>query len=473
MVREAESTGAARAAEAAPLSGQIAARVDRLPLTRVQWELAILTQIAWGIIVLNTDGIAARLYPFVWKPHHVVSTFEYGVIQALAVGLGILLGDFSMGLVADRYGRRPAIILSAILAGLFIWPFAWLTNFWGLAVVSILSTLGVGAILATHSVYIAEVVSPEVRNRVLLAAQSTTALIGVVGGLMAYYWIPGQYQFYVYVMGASQLLILLPLLLWRLPESPRWLEARGRHAEAERVMAKLEQRTAGAYGKPLPEPDPRPHPVIMGGHFLAGLRELLLNAEYRERTILLLVVWVLGYAGIIYGIGAFALVYLVDHGGSAHFVFLLAIIAGLVNFVAFQVNAQLRERFERRHVVMVLSLVFIVPWIVMYFETKLSILAVGYVVAAIGAALWLFNMYNYTTIAFPTRLRSAGMGTCDGVGHLGAWLGVTLTGTLYTIGPNHLAWLLFCLVPGALLPSLLIWARGVNQRSAVLELVST
>src|SRR5579883_841528 len=197
--------------------GKIAARIDRLPLTRVQWELAILTQLAWGFIVSGTDGVAARLYPFIWKPQHVVTSFQYSTLYALEVGVGILIGDYLMGFVADRYGRRPATIAAALLAGAFVWPFAFVTNFWALAILSVLSTLGVGAILSTHATYITEVVGHGVRNRVLLASQGTTALVAVGVGLMAFYWIPSRYQLYVYLLAAAQLVILLPLLWWRLP----------------------------------------------------------------------------------------------------------------------------------------------------------------------------------------------------------------------------------------------------------------
>ena len=55
------------------IHGHIAARVDRLPLTRVQWQLAILVEITWGFIIFDTDGIGARLYPFVWRPNHIVT----------------------------------------------------------------------------------------------------------------------------------------------------------------------------------------------------------------------------------------------------------------------------------------------------------------------------------------------------------------------------------------------------------------
>ena len=62
---------AAAASGGTTVHGTIAARIDRLPLTRVQWQLAILVEITWGFIIVDTDGIGARLYPFVWRPNHV------------------------------------------------------------------------------------------------------------------------------------------------------------------------------------------------------------------------------------------------------------------------------------------------------------------------------------------------------------------------------------------------------------------
>ena len=89
-------------ANAAAIHGHIAARIDRLPLTRVQWHLAILVEITWGFIIFDTDGIGARLYPFVWRPNHIIDVYQYAVIQALQVGAGILLGVYLMSWVADR-----------------------------------------------------------------------------------------------------------------------------------------------------------------------------------------------------------------------------------------------------------------------------------------------------------------------------------------------------------------------------------
>ncbi len=468
-----EEAGRASAQAVPPdaMRGQIAARIDRLPLTRVQWQLAILVEAAWGFIIFDTDGIGARLYPFVWRPHHVVTVFQYSVVQALQVGLGILLGVFLMSWVADRHGRRPAMLLATLLGGICVWPFAYVTNFWGLVFLSVLSTLGVGGIVATHSVYLAEMTSHAIRNRVMLASQGVTALVAVLVALLGFWLIPGQWQLYLWISAAILLVVFLPLLFWLLPESPRWLEARGHHAAAEREIERLEERCRRAGHPTLPDPDHGVHPVLVADK--GNSREIFANPQYRGRTIVLIAVWLLGYAGLIYGTGAFAAVYMVDHGASAHFVFLTFAVSGAVIFFAFQVNSRLGERVERRDVMSGMAGLFIVSWIVIYFFPSLPIIAVFFTISRIGVALWLFNLYNYTAVAYPTRIRSRAFAWTDGLGHLGAWAGVTLLGPLYVLGPNHLGWILWILVPGALIPATLIRTFGIKQAGVVLEQIST
>jgi MFS family permease len=461
----------ASAAQADAIHGRIAARIDRLPLTGFQWRLAILIEVTWGFIIFDTDGIGARLYPFVWRPHHTVTVDQYAVIQALQVGLGIILGAFLMSWVADRYGRRPAILLATILGGICIWPFAYVTNFWALVFLSILSTLGVGGIVATQSVYLSEMTSPQIRNKVLLASQGITALVSASVNLLAFWLIPGRWQAYLWVSAAVEIIVLLPLLLWLLPESPRWLETRGRHEEAERVVENLEARCRRAGAGTLPEPDQGMHPVIVAEK--GAWREIVNNPQYRGRTIVILICWLLSYAGLIYGSGAFAAVYMVDHGATAHFVFLTFVIGAVVVFFGFQVNARISDAIERRDVMCAMACLFAATFLVVYLAPNLWVIAAFFILSRIGVGLWLFNLYNYTAVAYPTRMRAAAFAWTDGLGHLGAWGGVTLLGPLYTWGPNHLGWFLWLLLPGSLLPAFVIRAFGIRQSGAVLEQVST
>jgi MFS family permease len=458
-------------ARADAIHGRIAARIDRLPLTSFQWRLAILIEVTWGFIIFDTDGIGARLYPFIWRPHHILTVDQYAVIQALQVGLGVLLGAYLMSWVADRFGRRPAILLATLLGGLCIWPFAYVTNFAALILLSILSTLGVGGIVATHSVYLSEMTSPQIRNKVLLASQGVTALVAACVNLLAFWLIPGRWQAYLWVSAAVEIAILLPLLLWFLPESPRWLETRGRHAEAEEVVEDLEERCRRAGSGPLPEPNEGMHPVIVAEK--GAWREIFLSPLYRGRTIVTLTCWILGYAGLIYGSGAFAAVYMVDHGGTPHFVFLTFVVASLVVFVGFQINARISEAVERRDVMCTMACLFAATFLVIYLIPNLWVIAVFFTLSRIGVGLWLFNLYNYTAVAYPTRMRAAAFAWTDGLGHLGAWGGVTLLGPLYAWGPNHLGWFLWLLIPGSLIPAFLIRTLGIKQSGAVLEQVST
>jgi MFS family permease len=144
-----------------------------------------------------------------------------------------------------------------------------------------------------------------------------------------------------------------------------------------------------------------------------------------------------------------------------------------VLFVAFQVNARLGERVERRDVIAIMATLFAACWVVAWAVPTLSVIAVCYIISRIGTGLFLFNLYNYTAVAYPTRIRAIAFAWTDGLGHLGAWGGVTLLGPLYAFGPNHLGWILWIVLPGALLPAVLIRGYGILQSRAVLEQVST
>ena len=180
-----------------------------------------------------------------------------------------------------------------------------------------------------------------------------------------------------------------------------------------------------------------------------------------------------GYAGLIYGVGALLAVYMVDHGATAHEVFLTLAAAYGVLFVVFQVNARLGERVERRNVIAVMAVLFAACWLVEWAVPALSVIVVCYIISRIGTGLFLFNLYNNTAVAYPTRVRAVAFAWTDGLGHLGAWGGVRLLGPLYAFGPNHLGWMLWIVVPGALLPAVLIRGYGIRQSRAVLEQVST
>ena len=81
MAQDMSGAKAAAGGTTVVIRGEMAARVDRLPMSRMAWEIALLVQVGWACSA-SVDATAARLYPFIWLPHHVMTSFEYSVLYA-------------------------------------------------------------------------------------------------------------------------------------------------------------------------------------------------------------------------------------------------------------------------------------------------------------------------------------------------------------------------------------------------------
>jgi MFS family permease len=462
------------AAEAEPVAtGRIAARIDRLPLTWVQWRLALITQVFWGVIIA-ADGIPAKLYPFVWGPRHAFGLGALSILLAVGNGAGILLGEYLIGIVADRWGRRAALLLSSLAIGLLMWPTALTDNFALLLLFFGVSSIGMGGVLSTNVVYMGEIVPPRHRGRVMLASQILAVwLFGLLGNLPAILWVPAHYDWFIYFFCVLAIVVLVPLALWAMPESPRWLEAHGRHTQAERVIAKLEaaclRRSRLAS---LPEPAYADYRVPVTEHVPV---KQLLAGQYGRRTILLLVAWILFYSGIFYGFGGYEPSALHAFHLSAGLTFGVILVSSMVgggSGLAF--SSWLGERVERRRTILVCALINIAAlWAFFYVHSVVA--AFVLITISWGAAqTLLFNLYNYTAASYPTRLRATGMGLTDGVGHIGSVFGPIVAGALFaaTATVNFAGWFAYITIPGALIPAILIAWYGIDQRRAILEQIS-
>jgi MFS family permease len=454
-------------------TGRIAARIDRLPLTWVQWRLSIITQIFWGVIIA-ADGIPAKLYPFIWGPRHDFGTGAFSVMLAVQFGAGILIGEYLIGIVADRWGRRTALLASSVVIALLIWPTAITNNFWWLLLFFGLSSLGMGGVLSTNVVYMGEIVGPKDRGRVMLASQVVAVLVfGALGNVPGLFWVPGHYRWFIALFAIAPLVVLVPLALFAMPESPRWLEAHGRHDEAEKIMTGLEAEALRRSGlSVLPEPDYARYAVPVTQH--VPMRELF-RGQYGQRTFVLLAAWILGYGGIVYGFAGYEPALLQAFGLTAGQTFGVLLASNVVGGCAgLAICSWLNERVERRHTILAAALINCAALYVLYFVH--SVIAAYVLVSFSWGAetVWLFSMYNYTAACYPTRVRATGIGLTDGVGHLGAIFGPLVAGALFAVTANggHYGWFLYVTIPGALIPALLIARRGINQRLAILEQIS-
>jgi MFS family permease len=462
------------AAEETLTTGRIAARIDRLPITWAQWRLALLTQLFWGIIIA-VDGTPAKLYPFVWGPRHDFGLAAFSVLLAVGNGAGIIIGEYLISLVSDRFGRRLAMILSALSIVLFLWPTALTDNYDLLMLFFFLSSFGIGGMISASVVYMGEIVSPRQRGRIMLASQIVAVVVvGLLSNLPALFWVPTHYQWVIYLLCFLSLVIVMPLTLWAMPESPRWLEAHGRHAEAERVIEALERECLRRSGlTTLPEPDYAGYVVPVTEH--VPVRQML-RGQYGRRTILLLIVWILLYSGMFYGFGGFEPSILHAFHLSSALTFAVILVSTVLGGgVGLAFSSWLGERVERRRTIFVSAMVNLAALWAFFFVHSV-VLSFVLITISWGAAMTvLFNLYNYSAASFPTRLRTTGVGMTDGLGHLGSIFGPIVAGALYaaTATAGFVGWFAYITIAGALIPGLILVSFGINQRRAILEQLST
>jgi putative MFS transporter len=376
-----------------------------------------------------------------------------------------LIGGYAIGWLSDRIGRRKALILSSVLAGVFTWPFGYVMDYPALVVLSIADTLGFAGYLAVNVVYMSEMMGPAVRSKVIRSAQvlAIFLLSVVLSSLIPHYWIPGEYRRYLWLLAALNIVVALTLS-WRMPESPRWLEARERRDQARTIVERMEARVTKRHPV-LPEPDLTPHQVVAEEktRWLAPF-----GRQYVAVTVFLLVVMVLGY-GHVYGYAGYRFLFLAESRHySAGFIFALAAWAAAASAAVYLLNALLGERVEPKYTQLVGAIMFAGGWWGVYATHTTPALVTFFIVATVGTTLWQFSMWAYIPGNYPTRMRSLGTGWTEGVGHVGAWGGVLLSGVVFAAAAP-LGWILLITIPGALLPACMVAIFGKRQRRRTLE----
>jgi SP family sugar:H+ symporter-like MFS transporter len=163
---------------------------------------------------------------------------------------GCALGAFLAGRFADIFGRRKVMMLAATIFIVSALGSGAAHSALMLALARFFAGAAVGAASILSPAYISEVTPAHVRGR-LSSAQQVMIISGLTGAFLANYFLAqaagsslgtfwgghAAWRWMFWVQAAPALLFLLTLLA--IPESPRFLVAKGRNAEAERVLARL------------------------------------------------------------------------------------------------------------------------------------------------------------------------------------------------------------------------------------------
>ncbi len=168
--------------------------------------------------------------------------------------LGCILGAATAGMLSDRFGRKRALILSALLFTVSaIWS-AIPDNLIEFNIARIIGGIGVGMASMLSPLYIAEISPPEIRGR-LVSYNQFAIVTGILLVYFVNYTIAGMGNEtwntttgWRWMFGSEALpAALFILALLTIPESPRWLVKQGEAERAETILRRLSspERAAG------------------------------------------------------------------------------------------------------------------------------------------------------------------------------------------------------------------------------------
>lgn len=226
-----------------------AERLERLPFTRWHWGIIAIALIIWLTEAID-NGLTGATIPSL-KSAFKLSGAEIGTIASVTT-LGIIISLILSGVAIDYFGKRKTLMLGMLIFGLATVITAFAPSFSIVILFRFLAGLGMGMVFTIPYQFVVEFVPAKYRG---YAVGSINAVLnfGYFANLLAasiivpdYGWRP------MYIFGGISLIALI-FVYFYMPESPRWLEMKGRYAESDRMLNQIEGKIQRYSGKQLPE----------------------------------------------------------------------------------------------------------------------------------------------------------------------------------------------------------------------------
>ncbi|WP_126246341.1 sugar porter family MFS transporter [Chitinophaga rhizosphaerae] len=183
-------------------------------------------------------AVISGALPFLRETFGLNAWWEGFLTGSLA--LGCMAGCAMAGALAERFGRKPGLLLAALIFTLSSLGMAFSNSFTVFTAMRFAAGIGVGMASILSPLYIAEISPAHLRGR-NVSINQLTIVIGILITNLVNYFLAGKgvdAWRWMFGLGAVPSFIFL-LGVSRLPESPRWLAAQGRLEEASRILARI------------------------------------------------------------------------------------------------------------------------------------------------------------------------------------------------------------------------------------------
>jgi putative MFS transporter len=404
---------AAEAAAREPAFSPIGARLDALGGS---WRL-------WRLIALISLGGFFEFYDLMMTAYVSPGLERAGIFHRGAAGLfgqsdqaafasatflGLFIGTILFARVADRFGRRAIFTVSLVWYALATLAMSTCHTALGLDAWRLVSGIGIGVELVTIDAFVGELAPARLRGRAFAVNQAIQFLAVPAVAVAAWLLVP-RTPFgiagwrWVMLLGAAGAVVVWAIRA-RLPESPRWLERRGRIAEAEAILDRLEtgrrSRPSRRGAKTFAAPPPGAQPGRLAEAFAP---------PFRRRTLMLIVFNIAQAIGF-YGFGNWAPSLIAAQGHSVTHSLAYASAIAAAYPLAPLLCALVADRFERKHLIIAAAIVTAITGVAFAGQADAwAIVALGVLLTASNNLLS-FAYHAYQTELYPTRIRASAVG---------------------------------------------------------------
>jgi MFS transporter, putative metabolite:H+ symporter len=400
------------------VAAQLAARLDRLPMSRHIWYLVTLISLG-GCFELYDLFLTAYIAPGLKKAGYFTpeSLGVFNILGPLGVAgigtfvfalfAGLFVGAICLGHVADQYGRRTVFTFSLIWYSITTAIMAFQTSGFAVDLWRFIAGIGIGVELVTIDTYVAELVPRTHRGRAFAYNQFFQFLAVPIVAFLAFLLVPiAPLDFdgwrWVVLIGSAGAIVIWFIRLG-LPESPRWLARHGRLAEAEAVTAKIEEKVAADVGI-LPQPGP---PVTQEEGD-GGFAEIW-QPPYDRRAVILSVFNFFQTFGY-YGFAAWVPTLLIAKGITITTSLLYSFVIAIANPVGPLLCTLIADRMERKWQVCSAAVGIGVFGMLFANETHPIMLIVLGVLVTLCNNWMSYSFHTYQSELFPTRIRARAVG---------------------------------------------------------------
>lgn len=394
------------------------ARLDRLPATRWRWKIFLMSGLgilfAWSNYISGL--VLAQLSEIGW-----VDTGSSAVFTS-AYMAGMFFGSLVGGMIGDAIGRRKSYLLFVGLHTLTMYLAAVSPNIVILTLVRAIMGFGLGALLVTLFAAFSEYVPAATRGTWMGRNSFLGNCSNPISSLLATILTP-----LVTADMNWRLMFVIPAVLstavwiwawFRYPESPRWLESKGRCREAEDVMRRIESEVEQEYGSALPP--------IKEGH--GGSRHHVQHVEvpYRElfHGILLRRVILGAFVLIAMNVTAYTLMtwlptILLLKGIDINQSFVLYTVMAVGAPAGAFLAMELMDRCSRKVMGIGLLLIMAIVGPVFAFqENYTTICILGFLLQVVVEMYVVFSSGVYVPEIWPTEVRMRGSGLANSIGRV-------------------------------------------------------